>query len=96
MPMPADFERHDARVEIRLIADHRRVIEQAAAVKGETVSNFIRQAATQQANDILRDASIIELSQRDRARFMAALDNEDAQPSEKLLRTVERGRTLLG
>jgi uncharacterized protein (DUF1778 family) len=94
--VPANRERHEARVEIRLVADQRRAIEQAAAVRGETVSHFIRQAATQQADAILRDASLIELSQKDRARFMAALDDEDARPGEALLRTVERGRALIG
>jgi uncharacterized protein (DUF1778 family) len=64
-------------------------LEEAAALVGVTVNQFIVQAATEKARTIIDSYTRIELSRRDAAFIANLLDNPPA-PSDALKRAVQR------
>jgi uncharacterized protein (DUF1778 family) len=86
----------DERLDLRLKADHKRTIEQAAALTGQSVSTFTLDATLRRARRVIRDVQVIELSDRDRDRVLAALDGADAPPNAAMLRAIGRHKALLG
>jgi uncharacterized protein (DUF1778 family) len=84
------------RLDLRLPAQAKRVIEQAAAQLGQSVSAFVVATATRHARELLRDQSTFELSARDRDRFLAALDDAKARPPAALRRAARRHKKLIG
>ena len=84
------------RVDLRLPADQKRLIEQAATLSGLTVSGFILGSTIERAREVVRETTVIELSNRDRDRFLAALDDEQAKPGPALRRAARRYKQMLG
>ena len=64
---------------IRIRADQRSLIEQAAQVLDKTVSDFVREAALREANNALLDQTVFQLDSAAWDKFNAALD---ASPDE--------------
>lgn len=63
------------RVEVRVPAEVKDIIERAAAWSGCTLSDFVRDAARDKAVAVVRESSELRLSNRDRDTFLAMLDN---------------------
>jgi uncharacterized protein (DUF1778 family) len=59
---------------IRIRADQRRLIEQAAQALDKTVSDFVREAALREANQTLLDQVLFQLSADAWQRFNEALN----------------------
>jgi uncharacterized protein (DUF1778 family) len=59
---------------IRIRADQRRLIEQAAQALDKTVSDFVREAAYREANQTLLDQVLFQLSADAWQRFNEALN----------------------
>jgi len=78
------------RLDLRLTPDVKEEIERAAALSGQPVSSFVLGATIAHARQVIHEAQRIALSDRDRDRFLTALDNDDAKPNDALLRTIER------
>ncbi len=68
----------------------KRLIEEAAAVSGQTVSSFALAALLRQARKTLRQQRILELSARDGERLMAALDSPPV-PTRALRKLMRQG-----
>ncbi len=82
----------EGRVDLRIDADQKRIIERAAALRGQSVSEFIRAAAVEGAQAAVRHAEVTTLvSARDRERFLAILDADD-EPAPALARAAARHR----
>lgn len=86
MPSPTN---NAARMDFRLQADHKALIEQAAALSGQTVSQFAVAAMLEAARASIERATLTELSNRDRDAFLAMLDAE-AEPNAALRAAAER------
>jgi uncharacterized protein (DUF1778 family) len=84
------------RLDLRLPADQKLEIERAAALSGQTVSNYILGTMVPKSRKVIREAEVITLSARDRARVMAALDNVEAKPNAALLRAAKRYNATMG
>jgi len=63
------------RLELRLTTEERDLDASAAAVVGETLSEFFRQAARERAVQIIDEQRAVSLSEADAQRFLEALDN---------------------
>lgn len=87
--MATDAKR-EARLNFRLPANLKQVIEEAAASLGQTVSNFAVAVLVQSARSVIRDRSITDLSRRDRDRLLAYLDDEAARPNKALKAAVAK------
>lgn len=81
---------NDSRLNFRLPADLKAVIEQAAAATGQTVSDFAVSTLARAAREVVREQQVTELTNRDRDRFLALLDDPHARPTEALKKAAAR------
>ena len=86
--------RSDARINVRLPSALKQTIEDAASALGQTVSEFAISTLIREARQVLQDAEITRLSNRDRDRFLKALDSADAKPNAALKSAARRYRKL--
>jgi uncharacterized protein (DUF1778 family) len=93
--MPTQTKR-DVRLNLRLPADSNAVIEEAAALLGQSVSDFAVSTLLQTARSVLREQGITELTNRDRDRFVALLDDEGAKPNKALTEAARRYKKHFG
>ncbi len=84
---------HDARLNFRLSRDIKNRVERAAAVSGQSVSDFAVSALTRTADDILERHNVIVLNNAERDFFLALLD-ENEEPSEKAIAAAVRYNAL--
>jgi uncharacterized protein (DUF1778 family) len=84
------------RIALRLRADQKRLIEQAACLSGQTVSSFILNLTIGHAREVVRENAVIELSARDWDRLLAALNDAEAKPGPALLRAAKRHKEIFG
>ena len=88
--MATDAGKNDARLNFRLSADLKETIEEAAAHLGQTVSDFAISTLAQTARQVIQEHHVTRLSQRDRNRFVALLDDLDAEPNKALIAAAKR------
>lgn len=72
-----------ARLDFRLAAENKRLIEQAAVISGQTVSDFVLSNVIKTAQEVVEKDHTTVLSNRDRDLFLAMLDAND-EPNEAL------------
>lgn len=63
------------RIEIRMTDEERDLERAAAAARGQTLSEFVRQAARREAEQALAERTSIVLHPDEASRFLAALDD---------------------
>ncbi len=78
---------HNTRLDVRLAADHKDLIEQAATLLGQSVSAFTVSTLVREAGQVVEQLTALQLSNRDRNAFLAALDNPP-EPSDRLRRAA--------
>jgi uncharacterized protein (DUF1778 family) len=71
------------RIEARISADEKRLLEDAAQRRGMTLTAFVLSTAHDAAVQTLETAHIVELTRQDQQRFVDTLLNPPA-PSERL------------
>jgi uncharacterized protein (DUF1778 family) len=81
----ASATKNSARLNFRLPADLKSVIEEAAAATGQTVSDFAISTLLQGSRSVLQQCHITQLSARDRDKFMTLLDAVESKPNRALL-----------
>jgi len=86
----------DARLNFRLPADLKEVIEEAAATLGQSVSDFAVSTLVRQARTVIEQRNVTVLGDRDRDRFIALLDDAEARPNPALLKAAKRYKKQLG
>ena len=64
----------DRRLEFRASARARSLIEEAAAVRGQSVSAFALSSLIERAEEVIQRSRRIELTDRDRDLFLTLLD----------------------
>lgn len=84
----------EARLSLRLDARLKALIERAAGYSGETVTSYVIATLLRDARLVVREHEIVVLSDRDRDRFLALLD-EPPVPSAALKRAARRHRDLI-
>jgi uncharacterized protein (DUF1778 family) len=83
------------RLETRITADQKRLIERAAALQGRTVTDFVLTSVQEAAQRAIEEYQRLELSVRDSEAFVDALLNP--KPVNRRLReTVRRYRQTTG
>jgi uncharacterized protein (DUF1778 family) len=76
------------RLEARVTAEDKELLQQAAAVKGLTLTAFLTSSAREAAIKVLREQHVIELSRKDQRAFAEAMLSPDAP--NKRLRTIAK------
>ena len=86
-----------ARIDLRLRADLKRLVEEAAELSAQTVSSFVTSTVVERAKSVVESAQRVRLGRADAEAFLAALerpvDHNDAL--SRMIRDVE-GRTRSG
>ena len=90
MGRPSSTTRN-ARVDFRLSREHKRVIEQAASVAGQSVSDFAIASLVRAARQTIDEATVTRLSMRDREAFLKLIES-DAAPRKALKDAAKRYR----
>ena len=83
------------RLETRLTQAQKRLIEQAAALQGRTVTDFVLTSVQDAARKTIEAHRLLELSERDSRTFVEALTNPKPV-NARLRETVRRYRKIAG
>jgi uncharacterized protein (DUF1778 family) len=75
--------KNDARVDFRLASQAKAVIEEAAALTGQSLSDFAVSTLLEKANEVLNAKRMRSLSERDARVFLDVLDSEQ-RPNKAL------------
>ena len=75
------------RIEVRLTAEHKALLEEAAALRGQSLSAFVVSEALERARGLQRTT----LTRRDWERFLAIMDREE-KPAPALVAAARRSR----
>jgi uncharacterized protein (DUF1778 family) len=87
---------NDARLNFRLPAELKEIIEQAAAHTGQTVSDFAVTALVDNARRVIEEHDRTELTRRDRDLFIKLLDDEKAKPNAALAAAARKYKRRRG
>lgn len=80
-----------ARIDFRLSPEHKDLIERAASVLGQTVSDFATTTLLSRARQAVEESTLTRLSRRDNARFLEMLD-DNSPPNAALRKAAKRYR----
>ena len=79
------------RLEARVTAEDKELLQEAAAAKGLTLTAFITSSARETAIKVLREQHVIELGRKDQRAFAEAM-LDPAPPNERLRAAARRPR----
>ena len=88
-------ERNDARLDFRLTREQKELIEEAACLLGQTVSDFAVATLVEKALKTTQRSNVTTLSNRDWELFLKLLDS-GAEPNAALKRAVKRYKKHYG
>lgn len=77
------------RIDLRLTDDDKSMIEEAAAISNQSVSQFMLNSASQRAAEVIEQHRRVILNEESSTRVMDALSNPPS-PGEKLKRAAKR------
>jgi uncharacterized protein (DUF1778 family) len=81
----------ESRITARVTGQLKERIEEAAMLSGRSLTEFVVEAIQEKADEVIREQHILELSQRDMEKLLAAIENPPA-PNEAMMRAVARWR----
>lgn len=79
---------HSERINFRLEPKKKYLIEEAAAARGLTLTQFAISTLEKEAQAVVQNAHLLVLSDRDRDAFLTALDHPPA-PNHNLLKAAK-------
>jgi len=85
-----DEPRESSRFAARVSPEKKSRWQRAAAIRGNTMTEFVVSSADAEAERTLKEAEFMELTQRDRMAFVKALLKAPASPNAKLQKAAER------
>lgn len=80
-----------ARLEARVAPEQKALFERAAAIRGQSLTDFLVQSAQKAAEETIRTNELITLTARDTAALVEALRNPP-QPTEAMLEAFQLHR----
>lgn len=82
------------RIEIRITEEERNLEQAAATVNGETLSEFVRQAARREAERTLAERTRYVVDEEAAQRFLAALEQPSPSAEQGLRRLIQKPSVL--
>ena len=93
--MPRAAETKDDRLQVRLDAESKSVLQRAASYRHKTVSQFVLATALEEAEKVIRENEIVTLSGPDWRAFYDALTNPPA-PNAALRKAFAKYKKAAG
>jgi len=87
--MSAPVRRKDEVIQIRASGEAKAMLNRAAAMRGQKLSEFMLESARRQAEETILDQRTFFLDERAHARFLALLDSPP-KPSAKVRARLKR------
>jgi len=84
-----------ARLEARVSADQKALLQYAASLSGRTLSEFVVASAQEAAASLIRESESIRLNRKEQVAFVSALLNPPA-PSARLRKAAAKYRQQMG
>ena len=81
------------RLELRLKSAEKALLARAAALRRQDLTGFILSSALPKAEEVIRDAETLQLTERDSLRVLDLLENPPA-PTDRLVRAAKAGDRL--
>jgi uncharacterized protein (DUF1778 family) len=91
---PRTKGRKDERIDLRLDREAKATIARAAALRQQSVSEFLLAVALEHSHDVIERSKALRLSEREAERFLAALANPP-EPDPRLREAAEQYRKAL-
>jgi uncharacterized protein (DUF1778 family) len=88
-------KRNDARLDFRLNQQSKELIEKAAVIRGQSVSDFASLTLVEMARHVVEQNHLTMLTERDRDIFLAILDS-DRRPNAALRKAAKRYKAQYG
>lgn len=85
----------EKRLEARVTSEQKNMFQRAAAIKGQSLTEFVITTLQERASQVVKEHDIIVLSDKDREVFFDALLNPP-EPNEKLREAVRKKQEILG
>jgi uncharacterized protein (DUF1778 family) len=85
--------KRDASFEARLTEDVKALFQEAADLRGQTLTDFVLSATREKAIETLQQAQLVRLTAEDQKRFAEALLNP-WEPSQRLRDAAKRYRQM--
>jgi uncharacterized protein (DUF1778 family) len=82
-------QKNDARLDFRLNREQKSLIDRAACLAGQSVTDFATATLIEKAKGVIQEHEVRVLSNRDRDIFLALLDS-DAEPNAALKQAAKR------
>lgn len=90
-------EHKTERLEARVTADTKALCQEAAAIQGRTLTDFVVHSAVEAARRTVQENEFLQLTYRDRVSFVETLLSASPAPNQKLREAAERHkRTFTG
>ena len=85
-----------ARIDLRLRADLKRLVEEAAELSAQTVASFVTSTVVERAKNVVESAQRVRLGRADAEAFLATLERpvDQGDALGRMIREVE-GRAKL-
>ena len=90
-----DAKTRAARLEARMTTAQKALLQQAAALSGRTLSEFVLASAQEAAAKVIQEYETIRLSRNEQVAFVTALLKPRA-PSARLRKAAEKYRQQMG
>ncbi len=84
----------EKRITARVTAELKERVEEAAMLRGRTLTDFVVEAIQEKADEVIREQYVLELSERDMAKLLAAIENPPPM-NDAMKRAIESRRRLL-
>jgi uncharacterized protein (DUF1778 family) len=84
-----------SRLDFRVKPEHKTLIERAASVRGQSLTDFAVSALLKEAGEVIEQAELRTLSRRDSTIFLQML-NSEAMPNAALKRAAKRYKNNRG
>lgn len=93
--MPRAAETKNDRLQVRLDAESKSVLQRAASYRHKTVSQFVLTTALEEAEKVIRENEVVTLSNADWKVFYDALTNP-AEPNAALRKAFSKYKKATG
>ena len=90
-----DKSDNQVRLEARVRKEQKEKIERAAAIKGLTLSDFIRHSLDEAATKVIQDYELIKLSAADSENFVKSLIRPAQEPNLETVKATKLYKKLL-